>query len=367
MKPSLVINAVLGLFGATLAFGSIEVGLRTVSWYQTGQYQSGQARSLEAQLQKSGSSQPVADVGNVSLRGLVQQSAWPDVVYELKPNLRATFQGKTVVTNSTGQRSAEYPLQKAAGTVRIAGLGDSVMFGWGVEPNENYLSRIERALNAASAVGQRYEILNFSVPGYNTAIEAAVLEHRALLFSPDVVVVHFVNNDYGVPSFLQRAPDPWSLRHSFFWSLVQGRLGKDSSALEGADIGLSGRQDAMDQYAYMVGAAGVRQAFQKIADLTQARHIPVIIMVGRTIGDQRRVLGDLSSAYGFQLMSIEPFVKKFFEAHGIEHDADKRRRMITVSPQDAHPNAIGHSIYAEALCAALKEVLGLNALDPSQC
>lgn len=362
MKSSIVINAILGLLGATLAMGSVELGLRTISWYQTRQGQ-----SLETQLRASSVSQPVADVGNVSLRGIVQQSAWPDIVYELKPNLLANFQGKTVITNATGQRSAQYPVEKPANTIRIAGVGDSVMFGWGVDADENYLSRTERALNATGSSEKRYEVLNFSVPGYNTAIEAAVLEHRALQFSPDVVVVHFVNNDYGVPSFLQRSPNPWALNNSFLWSFISGRLGQESSALEGADIGMSGRRTALDQYAYMVGAAGVRRAFNKIADLTRDRHIPVVIIVGRTIGDQQRLLRDVSNTYGFELMSIGPFVEKFFVARGMEDDADKRRRMITVSPQDAHPNAAGHGIYAEALCTALKKVLNLQDIEPSRC
>ena len=66
------------------------------------------------------------------------------MVYELKPGLDGRFQDQPLKTNSHGMRDREYPREKPDGVVRIAGLGDSVMFGWGVGQGEAYLDVLER-------------------------------------------------------------------------------------------------------------------------------------------------------------------------------------------------------------------------------
>ena len=47
----------------------------------------------------------------------------------------------------------------------------------------------------ASSSGQKFEVLNFGVIGYNTAQEYARLRNRAIKFRPSLVVVYYVFND----------------------------------------------------------------------------------------------------------------------------------------------------------------------------
>lgn len=67
-------------------------------WLGNGLTEAGLARRLEqsrrAALAETG--------GKMGLFGLVQASAFPDVVYELKPGLSGTFRGEPVATNSWG-------------------------------------------------------------------------------------------------------------------------------------------------------------------------------------------------------------------------------------------------------------------------
>lgn len=82
---------------------------------------------------------------------------------------------------------------KETGAFKIIGLGDSIMFGVG-EPKENtYLEQARRAL--ASRSKRSVEILNLSIPGYNTVQENAVYKEIEGQIQPDLVIVHYWGND----------------------------------------------------------------------------------------------------------------------------------------------------------------------------
>jgi hypothetical protein len=65
------------------------------------------------------------------------------------------------------------------------------------------LKVLERQLNELSS-GKKYEVINFAVPGYNTAIEVEVFKQECLRYDPDLVIMHFNTNDYDVPGFMNR-------------------------------------------------------------------------------------------------------------------------------------------------------------------
>lgn len=136
------------------------------------------------------------------LISIVQLCSNRRLIYELRPNLDILFGDRRVITNSRGMReSREFEPGKSDGCVRILGIGDSGMFGWGVEQGSDYLSVVEETLNEGPK-SARCEILNFAVPGYNTWQEVELLESRGLEFQPDIVIVGWCDNDTDPPTFL---------------------------------------------------------------------------------------------------------------------------------------------------------------------
>ena len=140
---------------------------------------------------------------SVSLRSIIVPHPDKEIIYDLEPGLQVKFQGVPVSTNSCGMRSDEIPVVKPERTYRIALLGDSFAFGWGVERDAIFAKVIERLLNEeARPYGVRVEVLNFGVPGYSTFQEVASFLDKGLDFDPDLVIVYFVSNDFGLPFFL---------------------------------------------------------------------------------------------------------------------------------------------------------------------
>lgn len=139
---------------------------------------------------------------SVSLRSIIAPHPSPLIMYDLLPNLAVKFQRVTLQTNSCGMRSLERSVYKPADVFRIALLGDSFAFGWGVEQKLTFAQVTEDLLNQWAEGKVKVEVLNFGVPGYSTFQEVALFEKRGLDFKPDAVLVYFVDNDFGLPFFI---------------------------------------------------------------------------------------------------------------------------------------------------------------------
>ena len=140
---------------------------------------------------------------SVSLRSIITPHPSDILMYDLLPNLDVKFQRVRVQTNSCGMRSPERTVEKAEGSIRIALLGDSFAFGWGVEQDRTFARVLEKRLNQIYGEAVHFEVLNFGVPGYSTFQQVELLEEKGLDFSPDIVLVYFVENDFGLPFFIK--------------------------------------------------------------------------------------------------------------------------------------------------------------------
>lgn len=282
-----------------------------------------------------------------------QASPHPDVVYELRPGQEGLFREQPLRVNALGLRGPETTLEKPPGVFRIVGIGDSFMFGWGVAQSEVYLRRVEEALNERSCppgtTKPRFETLNFAVPGYNTVMEVATLEHRALAFAPDLVLQHFVGNDLAVPHFLDPDQDRPT---SYLFDLVERAL-TDTSDAEDGEAGLPTRQlrrrsEASAPYARLGGREPFLAAMAKLAKLTAERGIPVWTVAVGHINNKN--LQQAIRQHGFNYLNLGQALHRHLETTGQAADAWARNFRI---PGDGHPTALAHRLFAEAIVERL--------------
>ncbi|HYU34227.1 MAG TPA: SGNH/GDSL hydrolase family protein [Thermoanaerobaculia bacterium] len=295
--------------------------------------------------------------GALALGQIVQASAWPDIVYELRPGLDGTFRGQTLRTNALGIRGArEYAREKPAGTFRIVGLGDSNMFGWGVGEGEPYLQILEKRL------GPRFEVLNFGVPGYNGVMEVSTYEHRAAELAPDLVIVHFIGNDFGLPHFLQAPEEARSLLHSYLWELLQARFGSKEDEVDPgllphdrSQLDPELRRQARGRYAHMMGKDAYLKAMNRLGELTRARGIPVIILSLGGSGEQGNLARQAAAANGFTFLDASPRFYRYLVEQRMRDDREVWRSTFRI-PHDGHPNRLAHELYAEVLEGTIRSL-----------
>ncbi|MCB0328068.1 MAG: SGNH/GDSL hydrolase family protein [Bdellovibrionales bacterium] len=141
---------------------------------------------------------------SVSLRSIITPHLNERVLYDLLPNQRVQFQGVPVRLNNCGMRGEDVEIPRSPKTVRIAFLGDSFTFGWGVEEDESFVAVTEEVLNRwLASYGYQAEVLNFGTPGYSTFQEVELFLSEDREFQPDIVVVFFIANDFGLPFFIR--------------------------------------------------------------------------------------------------------------------------------------------------------------------
>ena len=221
-------RAALLTFSLAASLGAAETALR--AWSSAQQRQAGSLDQLK-DAKRDGKPPPV--VSTHPLATIIQPSGNPKVVYELQPNLDLLFGNRRTRTNAQGMRmSRDCAPARTPGSVRIVGLGDSGMFGWGVEQDEEYMAVLETNLNVRRD-GTLYEVLNMAVPGYNTQLEVETLRHKGLPYKPDIVVVGWCDNDFSLPFFLLEKEDYRRKDKSFLHDALFKRARQNTGAPRG--------------------------------------------------------------------------------------------------------------------------------------
>jgi lysophospholipase L1-like esterase len=342
------VNVGLMIGGMLIALIGTELALRLI--VGTRQHQ----RELKSMLVRSQQTMPESGVANVSLRGLVQPSANDRLVYELKPRLRANFIGVPVEINQAGFRERDVPVKKPKGTVRIVGLGDSHMFGWGVPVEGTYLRVLEGLLQHRRDP-VRYETLNFAVPGYNAAMEVECFLSIARHYGPDLVIVGLVGNDADIPNFMKQSGLKWPSTIYLYNLVVHGAAVMRNRARQlmpqrwdSAEGRLVPVGEIPEQFRDMVGLEAVRRSYEKLAHVTRDMKIPVLV-----VGDYRTMIDpvqvtDLEASAQFVFMDDYDL-----RAYERQHNVTITPQDIRLSPTDPHPNVLGHAVIAEGIYRTL--------------
>ncbi len=316
------------------------------------------ARARFASPAGLGTAQPgrVPPGGRARLGHIVRLSRDPRIVYELVPGLDVTFLGAPLRTNADGFRGPAVPPARTRPAVRVVGLGDSVMFGWGVSEEDSYLARLAPLMEATSA-GVAWEVVNTAVPGYNTVMEVATLEAKGLRFDPDLVILNFVGNDLGLPNFVEERPDVLSLRRSFLLDFVRARLrghpeeGPRLVGVSPEDRRFGGEADLARvprRYRALVGPQSWRAAMERLRELGRTHGFEVLVLAHPEVFGYAR---DTTQDLGFALVETGAAVRAWARERGLE---DIQQPPLTLTPGDPHPSAIGHTIIATVLAERLR-------------
>jgi len=135
----------------------------------------------------------VSIFGDFSNRNIYQNNR--KLGYSLKPNLKTSFQGHLLLTNSRGLRDREYNINKKP-YLRVLALGDSFTFGEGVEIEDTFVKVLERNLKKRYP-GKQIEVINAGVPGYGNDQELQFLKDEGKNYKPDLVLLGlYIGNDF---------------------------------------------------------------------------------------------------------------------------------------------------------------------------
>jgi hypothetical protein len=253
--------------------------------------------------------------------------------------------------NSFGMRDEEFNIDSIRDLYKIAVIGDSHAYATRVKNRaETFPSQLEKYLN--QNIGQRIvKVLNFGVPGYNTAQELELLKTKVLMFEPRMVILQYCINDTHISNYIQPEDKKLnSLMHksqflALLWkNILYSSLGKaflldwigkkfpDAllfqeglvGTLNGADTEVPAhrahpartRDRVPRRYHYMLGEENWRMHMQSFARLCKQQGI--VLLATGFIEDKEK---ELFLKEGFDVYSFyEIFREKDMLAYGYNPD-----------------------------------------------
>jgi lysophospholipase L1-like esterase len=288
------------------------------------------ANSIERfrKLKAQGKKMPIRSSHPLAV--IIQCSDNPRLVYELQPGLNMKFGHRQTRTNKAGMRSDyDYAFEHPSNGVRIVGVGDSGMFGWGVEQGEEYLAVLASNLNAR-ADGRRYEALNFAVPGYNTQLEVETLRSKGLTYHPDIVIVGWCDNDFGLPFFMWERQNFKRRDMSYLYAFLF-RRDKINTDLILNDQRVYTHEQVIPELTSGTHTKGVKRALQELQELGRQAGFKVLVF-GPMQREARQICAEIGMPY--------------YNTH------EKIPRGAYPASYDIHfmhPRAPGHRVLAEHL------------------
>lgn len=263
-----------------------------------------------------------------------QKSDDPNIGHEHTPNASAYLMGSDVDINSDGLRDDEYAVERNE-KYRIAVLGDSLTFGWGVEKDETFEVLLEEQLSATRPT----EMINFGHGNYNTQQQLSLFKKKGLKYNPDKVVVFYFINDAEVTPVESKWTPLARLRSvTFLWSRVRGLLSRSDSGVTFESFYSALYAD--DQPGYIT----VKAAFLELQGICEERGIELQVILLPEL--HNLVEYPFAAEYGKVsdfLVSNDIPVKDLTSDFAGYVDAPA----LWVARDDAHPNALAHAMIAE--------------------
>jgi len=299
-----------------------------------------------------------------SVRALVEPSTDPALFFELKPSLRVWAQGTWMITSPDRFRISPPKPRAASATseaprYRIAIVGDSTSFGWGVSYDDTYPERYRRRL--AEIASAPIELRNYSVPAYNALQELRTFETKIRAYRPDLLIVHHDHNDADPTSKMMGdayMPVEYgdNLLHSALikWSVRRLRQLRNEGARSVEETGhrrVGGYLAGGPLYQAQLDA---RRA---LAGEATTLGIPVIAVIfnafvsrdpsyerSKVYTELHANLATKLAAMGYHVLDLYPRYQTLLTQRGWPN-----LMPLWLSPTDGHPNVQGHQFIADEL------------------
>ena len=310
----------------------------------------------------------------LNLVDIIRLSSNDRMVYELVPGVSGVLDGQEIHINAAGFRGPDRLLEKPEGVFRIAGIGDSNVFGWRLPLADTHGAILAAKLNELTG-GERYQYLDFGVPGYNAIMMFEMLKTRAIRYHPDLVLMGQSVDDYYLPNFVAARPRPWSLDRSFLRQAIRDVIAPrtehppESLAKRGfsdVPVGEHGFKHFVpgrvpERYRDLYGPEAAARAFADAGKWCRERTLPLAQMFllyyyplhnkTGTYADieQYAFLGAQGHQAGFRLIDPTPYCYGLMKKHGLLD----RSTLLWVAPGDAHPNRLHNTMFARCALESL--------------
>ena len=263
-----------------------------------------------------------------------------------KPMVSEKIMGADIAINELGLRSGNVGYNKTD-EKRILALGDSMIFGWGVQYEKTFIYLLQKKLEQCG----KYEIINSGHPNYNMEKYFAFLDSEGLKYKPDYVVVFYYIND--VEEYKPLKDNPfisWSNAFTFFYTSAKKiyMIKKKKNDSENFYRRLY-KEDSVEWIA-------CQNNMDKIILKCREYTMPVIFVI----------LPELRNVGSYQYGYVNKMVKDFLSSRNVvcfdllDSVKNQDSKKLWVGNGDIHPNEFCSKLYADALYEFMLKYLNEN-------
>lgn len=271
-------------------------------------------------------------------------------------------QGVTVHVNSHGMRAKEFVTPKPRNLHRVLAIGDSSVYGFGVEDDQVFTQVLEKHFDG------KVEVLNAGVGGYSTVQSLRFLYKKLDIIQPDLLIIGNLWSDNNFDSFVDKelleayAGKREPLTRGVYRYMSYSRLFRSIDYL----VRPAQRPETANKLTWMPGHGkpdGRRRVelndyasnLDRMSKMMVSRGGEVLFLTLANRQDveggggpfaawdpYRQAMRDTAARYGSDVLEVAPL----FKASGLSGDALFWDQM--------HPTAEGHKRIGDALAKMLK-------------
>lgn len=271
--------------------------------------------------------------------------------------------------NSQGFRYPETLTLEHPGIYRIFAFGDSVTMGWGVGDNSTYSAQLEKMLNSQGCPTRKFQVISAGVNAYPEALAVERMkEVLAAGYRPDAVILAWSFNvgfeavadlkGADREKFLRRVEWKSLARRSAIYNFLIEDLLRDlvyyrlrSKIITGSwDTPAAPSAPPVEHYV---------KELEEARDLAQANHINLIMIMFTTKGryvlvhPYQQAMFDFAKANNIPMVNMIPIFQQ--------------QDQNSLFPDDlAHPSPAGHTLIAQQLLHAVRNLDSYEAVCPRQ-
>lgn len=318
---------------------------------------------------------------------MIQPNPHLDIIYTLKPNLNGFFAGHPLQTNQHFMRGPEAHVVPDPAGLRIMGLGDSVMFGWGVAWEKVALTRLGGMLSEILKVP--VETLNLGCPSYNAANNVASYARMGRKFSPRLVTMIIIENDFSFPGAMIEPVRLWSLNKSYAREQMIRYLAanwRDGSAAYEQFVSarhLQSIEDKKDQeldqtqrwhrqvseyYQGITGFSAMEASLFDLAAMLKSDgalglvvYNPINVTLDRPDTYEPKYAAfvvDTARRAGLLAVDMAPVYEQYLKTNGYR----SMDEALWFRERDWHPNEVAHELMAETMLDILQDEGAIKSL-----
>lgn len=227
--------------------------------------------------------------------------------------------------NRYGFRGPDWSVERAPGVTRVVLIGDSFVFGSGVEEQDTLSEQLRRDLEARHPE-RRYEVLNLGIAGNNLGSHVEFYRTASALLHPDAAVLCFTEQNDLTPTDDQdmrrwfSSPSPFSAAAFFF--------GRDAAQAAWWDLTL----------VTSIGPENLRFLDEKLDELARLR------------------AGGGAPLWVFPFQFPDGMLREHLTARpGVAIIPGVPSKPEYFIPGDGHPTALGNQHFAAQIAASLDE------------